>query len=188
METSDHIGLSGPTLKRPPKGLRQNLQTMLLGVSGLLPDDALIPTPDGPIPKADLVARLEAGVARFEAVDAQLIALQQARRLLLQEAAALQLAYKDWKDSIAAIVGRRNPVMAQYGLKPEQPRQPLTSEQRLVRATKVRETRRLRHTMGKRQKGAIRYRGSVSVRAELQPMPPTETQPPPTKPTGDGSG
>jgi hypothetical protein len=188
MDTNNNIGMSGLVLARPPKGLRQNLERMLLGVAQGLPDGTLIPTPDGSLPKADLVARLAAGVARFEAVDAQLVALQQTRRALLQEAAALQQAYKGWKDSIAAIVGRQSPRMQQFGLKTEQPRQPLTSEQRLVRAVKVRETRRLRHTAGKRQKAAIRYHGRVDVQADLQPMPSIETPPPPTKPPGDGSG
>jgi hypothetical protein len=172
MDENANIATRGKALGRAPKGLRQKLERMLAGVTGALPQVTTLTTPAGSVPKSEVIARLAAGVARYETIDAQLIALKQARQLLLVEATALQQDYNDLKDSIAAVVGRRNPLIAQFGMKPQRPRQPLTPEQRVIRAAKVRATRRLRHTAGRRQKAALRYQGAVDVTATLVTLPP----------------
>jgi hypothetical protein len=183
METNRENASRGKALRRAPKGLRRKLEWMLTGIEGLLAEDSPLPSPDGPISKADMVARLAAGVARYEAIDTHLLALQQARKALLEEGVALQQSYNDCKDALRAVIGRRSPRIAHFGLTPEQPRAELTPEQRVIRAEKARQTRLLRHTGGKRQKAAIRYRGEVAVTAELSEttaMPETpETSPPP---------
>jgi hypothetical protein len=188
MEAQNHIGSYATTLKRPPKGLRQRLERLLAGISGALPDGTSIPTPDGSLSRDAVMSRLSQGLARFEAIDAQLIALQQARKLLLKDAAELQRVCNMLNDSIAAIIGRESPLMEHFGFKQRKPRQPLTSQQQLVRAVKARETRRLRHTAGRRQKAELRYRGVVDVSSEFRPATTPDTPPSSIDPPAHGAG
>jgi hypothetical protein len=188
MDANTNMVSKGKPLARPPKGLRRKLERMLAGVTGMLEDDLSIPTSDGPVPKARMVQRLTEGVARFQAIDAQLIALRHARQQLLQDAEALHETYNLWKDSIGLILGRKSPALAHFGIKPRQPRQPLTSEKEVVRAEKARQTRRLRHTGGRRQKAALRYQGKVDVTTKLRAPPPPAAPATPADPPGDGSG
>jgi len=169
METNTTSGRpSTATAARPPKGLRQKLERMLAGAATLA-DAAALPTADGPMAKAEVVQRLAEGVARFEAVDAQLRALKLARLDLLDAVTDLQELHTVLKASLAVVLGRRSPKLAQFGIKPQADRRPLNSEQRVVRAEKARQTRRLRHTKGSRQKAAIKFTGKVDVNTELRP-------------------
>jgi hypothetical protein len=188
MEAENQIVSYETRLKRPPKGLRQKLERMFAGVSQSLPDGTSVPTPDGPLSRDEVLAQLSKGMARFEAVDAQLIALQQTRKLLLKDAAELHRICNMLNDSIAAIIGRDSPRMEHFGLKSRKPRQALTSEKKLVRAVKARETRRLRHTGGKRQKAAIRYRGPVDVSVQFNPATTPESPPQSVDPPAHGAG
>jgi hypothetical protein len=159
---------------RPPKGLRQKLGRMLAGVIAM-PDGAIIPTRGGLVPKSEMVNRLAAAVGMFEAVDAQLNALQVARVQLLGAVGGFQELHAELQASVSVLLGRRSPELAFFGIKPHADRRPLNSEQRVVRAEKARQTRRLRHTKGSRQKAAIKFTGKVDVNAELRPaiVPPT---------------
>ena len=188
MEAQIDISSRAMRMQRPPKGLRQRLERLLAGVSLELPESISIPTPDGPLSRDEVIARLAAGVARFEAIDKQLVALRQTRQLLLQDAVALQRMCSSLNDAIAAIVGRESPRIEHFGIKQRKPRQPLTSEQQLSRAMKARETRRMRHTKGRRQKAAIRYQGVVGVRMEISPTPSLETPAVPIDTPAHGTG
>jgi hypothetical protein len=180
--TEGRFSGTGPT--RPPKGLRQKLERMLAGAMAM-PEGSTIPTAGGMIAKADWVRQLKVGVARFRAVDARLTALRVARVELLKVVDDLQEQHTQWKASLAVSLGRRSPVLAQFGIKPHVDRQKLTSEQRVVRAEKARQTRLLRHTGGVRQKAAMRYQGTVNVSAtlaasELVRNPGAVQRPPPS--------
>jgi hypothetical protein len=166
--TSGHLPTHAP--ERPPKGLRQKLERMLAGAQAM-PDGSSIPIAGGAVPKAEMVRRLAEGVAYFDDIDAQLLALRLARGKLLSAATDLQELHTVWKASLAVSLGRKNPQLTQFGLKPQAARRALTSEERVVRAAKARQTRRLRHTGGVRQKAALRYQGKVVVRTELRPTP-----------------
>jgi hypothetical protein len=135
-----------------------------------MPDGSSIPVAGGTVSKVEMVRRLEQGVGYYEAIDAQLLALQLARRQLLDAAGDLQELHAVWKASLSVSLGRQSPELTQFGLKPLAERRALNSEERLVRAEKARQTRRLRHTGGVRQKAALRYRGKVDVNTKLFPI------------------
>jgi hypothetical protein len=164
----------GPTTAtptRPPKGLRQKLERMLAGAKAL-PDGSALPAAEGPMSKDAFVRELEAAVAKFEAVDAQLVALKQARLEVLTSVNALLETYTERKAALSIVLGRKSPMLLHFGLKPHQQRRALTPEERVVRAEKARQTRILRHTMGSRQKAALKFDGKIDVKTALQPMPP----------------
>jgi hypothetical protein len=185
------------TPARPPKGLRQRLERMLAGALAM-PDGSSIPTMGGSVPKAEMVARLAGGVAYFEAIDAQLLALKLARVQMLGVASDLQEMHTQWKGSLAVSLGRKNPELANFGLKPQVQRRALTPDERVARAEKARQTRRLRHTGGRRQKAALKFQGDVRVVTVLTPAPstpalakamsPQASSPPPRSGGGQGGG
>jgi hypothetical protein len=186
--TAAHVADNRPA--RPPKGLRHKLERMLAGVLAM-PDGSSIPRVGGTVPKAEMVARLTAGVAHFEAIDAQLVALKLARAQMLDAANELQEMHTQWKASLAVSLGRKSPALAQFGLKPQVERRALTSEEQVVRAEKARQTRKLRHTGGRRQKAALKFQGGVDVVAALRPTPAASSDlvdPPPNLPHASRGG
>jgi hypothetical protein len=186
METTSTSG-STPAMSREriPKGLRERVERLLAGVEAM-PDDSVVPIHGGSIAKADLVAKLTEEVAKFQAVDAQLMALAVARKEVLASAKALVELLADLKDSLRVVHGRRNPVLAAFGLKPHADPRPLSSEERVARAVKARETRRMRHTMGVRQKAGIKFQGAIDVTSKLRPSleAALPTEPPSHGPEG----
>jgi hypothetical protein len=63
---------------------------------------------------------------------------------------------KDVKMTIKASLGRKNAVLASYGIAVEKEPVPLTSEELALRAERNRATRAARHTMGSKQRAAIK--------------------------------
>jgi hypothetical protein len=156
------------TPARPPKGLRANLERMLAGARDL-PEGSSLPTAQGAMSKAGVVSELEDAVAKFEAVDAQLVALKQARLEVLVSVDSLLELYTERKAALSIVLGRKSPMLLQFGLKPHQQRRALTAEESVVRAEKARQTRILRHTMGSRQKAALKFDGQIDVKTRLRP-------------------
>ncbi len=175
------------TPARPPKALRAKLERMLAGARDL-PEGASLPAAQGAMTKEAVVAELESAVAKFEAVDAQLVALKQARLAVLVSVDDLQELYTERKAALSIVLGRKSPMLLHFGLKPHQQRRPLTSEESVVRVEKARQTRILRHTMGARQKAALKFDGQIHVKTEFQPTPVVASaQPEPAEPVVPGS-
>ena len=162
-------GVAANTSARPPKGLRQRLERMLAGARAM-PEGSSIPAMGGTVPKSEMVSRLAEAVAHFEAIDAHLLALKLARVQLLEAANDFQEMYVQWKASLVVNLGRRNPALAHFGVKPHVDRRAMTPEERVVRAEKARQTRKLRHTGGRRQKAALKFRGKIDVVTALEPV------------------
>ncbi len=156
---------------RPPKGLRAKLERMLAGARDL-PDGSSLPAAHGAMTKQEVVSELEDAVAKFEAVDAQLVALKEARLAVLVSVDALLELHTERKAALSIVLGRKSPMLLHFGLKPHQQRRPLTPEESVVRAEKARQTRILRHTMGSRQKAMIKFDGQIHVKTSLEPAPP----------------
>jgi hypothetical protein len=74
----------------------------------------------------------------------------------------------DLKASLTTVLGRGSATLLQFGFKPQQPRKPLTPQQKVERAAKAKLTRALRHTMGSRQKAALKQTSAPSVAVSPQ--------------------
>jgi hypothetical protein len=90
------------------------------------------------------------------------------------EGAALRGLLVAFVAFVRATFGDSPEALADFGLAPRKTRRPLTVEQRVTRAAKVKATREARGTMGKRKKLAIT--GDV-VRVVVTPVTVTENAP-----------
>ena len=99
----------------------------------------------------------------------------------------------DAKVSLASHVGLESETLTAFGFAPKRRRRKLTSEQEALRVAKLRETRKARGTMGRRQREKIKFNGEVSVFIEPDgtsyvgkpyKVLPVETVPPPVTSAG----
>ncbi len=179
-------GSSGTAPVKVLTGFRLRLQQMLAGVQALIPDGASTTTPGGSLTKAQIVSKLMVGMSDFEAVDAGLTALGVARLQLRDDLPELETFYSELKDSLSVQFGKRSPLLAQFGLKPQQLRKVMTPETRVARAEKARQTRMLRHTGGVRQKAQVLYEGTVKVNTVLRPAQAVDTSSAPSADVSPG--
>ena len=89
-----------------------------------------------------LLADIDEALDEWRRLDALLIAVAQQRRRIDSRISVFVDFFSDVRRQIRHFEHKK--------------RRPLTVEQKVVAAAKLRETRRLRHTMGKRQKAKIR--------------------------------
>ncbi len=75
------------------------------------------------------------------------------------------------KIGLASVLGRDSDKLTAYGFKPFKAAKPLTSEQKTLRAAKARLTRAARHTMGKKQKAALKATDTPVVNITIEPKP-----------------
>jgi len=159
---------SGATIVGTRKGFRSLLQQMLQGIETVIPDGSSLSTDSGPQPKADLVTELTQVLSGYKAVEAQQVAIVAARKQLKEASAANHRLYTQLKDAVIAFLGRGSPMLAQFGIKARGNRRALTSEQKVLRAAKARATRTARHTMGSRQKAAVKSGGTLSLSVQTE--------------------
>ena len=69
----------------------------------------------------------------------------------------------DLKAALSQVLGRNSVVLKEFGFKPQQPRKPLTPQQKVQRAAKAKLTRALRHTAGSKQKAALKQTASPQI-------------------------
>ena len=69
----------------------------------------------------------------------------------------------NFREHRVAFFGRQSPLLAQLGVKAHGNRRALTPEQKVLRAARARATRAARHTMGVRQKAAVKSDGKLSL-------------------------
>jgi hypothetical protein len=164
--------------------LRTTLRALQQGVAALIPDGTVLQTTRGPLPKAQILAELSDALAAYAELDAHRRAARQALLQIETAAAANRRLAQQLKDLLLGYFGRGDARLGQFGMALRAGPRPLTSEAMVLRAQRVRDTRALRHTMGKRQKAAIKGEGTYSLTVhsgDVQPTAPAPTAPPVTK-------
>jgi hypothetical protein len=116
---------------------------------------------------AEVLSELQGYVAVYKTADEAAIAYEKALLARDAVAATVNARFDEIRAAIKAALGRKNPELAVFGLAPDQTPAPLTVEQKLVRAAKAKATRAARHTMGPKQKKAIK--GQVTPAAGQSP-------------------
>jgi hypothetical protein len=91
------------------------------------------------------------------------VAIVAARMQLKNASAANHRLYTQLKDAVIAFLGRGSPMLAQFGIKARGSRRALTAEQKVLRAARARATRAARHTMGSKQRAAVKSDGKLSL-------------------------
>jgi hypothetical protein len=150
------------------KGLRGLLQQMLQGIEAVVPDGSSLSTDSGPLTKAAVVAELTQVLSVYKTAEAQQLAIVATRNQLKDASAADHRLYSQLKDALIAFFGRGSPLLAQFGVKTRGSRRALTPEQKVLRAAKARATRAARHTMGVRQKAAVKSDGKLSLSVQTE--------------------
>jgi len=186
-ETTDAltaIGVAlGPSGVGPDPGardpLRLALQGLLAGFEVMIPDGTSLPTLQGPLTKEQVVADLTAALAVYSQLDAHRRAVTQALQEIADASAANRRRTQQLKDLLLGYYGRGDPRLGQFGMRSRASPRPLTPEAKVLRAQRVRDTRALRHTLGRRQKAAIKGEGRYTLVVGPSPEPAT---PPPHAP------
>jgi hypothetical protein len=140
-----------------PNGFRSELQQLLQGWQEVIPSDATFPCSAGSFDQPGVLARLQAYLEAYTALDTHVTGAAEARAQVRSQMAEAQAYCSSLKAAVITYLGSQNsPHLAKFGLKPRKARTPLTSEQLAVRAAKVRATRKLRGTVGPKTKARIK--------------------------------
>ncbi len=139
-----------------PKGFRLLVTLLLQGVKSAMPASTTNVVVAG---KAFTVAQLEAELQQmldlFAAVDQARRAEKAALGALETELPAFKQEVRDLKHAIIALLGSKNPLLAQFGIAVHKQPRALSSQEKAIAAAKGSETRKARHTLGKRAKAEI---------------------------------
>jgi|SRR5579871_3189745 len=163
-------------LEQQLQGILAGLETVDLKRPTLEIGGALSPAEASAKAKSYLDLLHEVEVAR-----ADYQAKLQARNASIPDAKAF---VANAKTGLVAVLGSDSPDLVLFGLNPKKPSRTLTPEERLARAAKLRQTRKLRGTLGKRQKAAVKATVDPTIDVSF-PSTPGPTPPPGT---GSASG
>jgi hypothetical protein len=147
---------AGPGVKAAtPKGLEAELSLLIKGVSTSVPDGSSLTVAGQSWTKQALVAELQQGLDLYQKVKDQVQALKETRQARSTGLPAIRKLAKGLRHALIGNFGQGSPMLEQFGIKTVV-RNPLTAEQLSLRAARARATRAARHTLGPRQKQAIR--------------------------------
>ncbi len=108
------------------------------------------------LPITTLIAELQGYATAYQAVEDA----EQAYKKALAAREAIAHGAQGRRDAIRASIkgalGRMNPDLEAYGISPDKEQRALTVEEEVVKVAKAKATRAARHTMGKRQRAAIK--------------------------------
>jgi hypothetical protein len=138
-----------------PKGLEAELTLLLKGVSTSVPDGSSLTVASQSWTKAALMAELQSGLDLYQTVKNEVQALKEGRQARSIGLPAKRKLARALKHAMIGTFGQGSPMLEQFGIKAAV-RNPLTAEQLSLRAARARATRAARHTLGPRQKQAIR--------------------------------
>jgi hypothetical protein len=154
-----------------PKGFRQQLQQMLQGWQAAIPSDSTVTSSAGSLSQAAVLAQLQAYLGPYLDLDAHATATKAARAQAKSQLTEAQQYHAVLKSAVTNLFGQGSPQLAQFGLPPKKPRKALSSSALAVRAAKSQATRKLRGTMGVKQKAPIKS-GPMQFVAPVQQATP----------------
>jgi hypothetical protein len=157
-----------------PKGLEAELSLLIKGVSASIPDGSSLMVAGQSWTKAALAAELQKGLDQYQNVKDQVQALKENRQARSTALPATRKLAKALRHALIGNFGQGSPMLEQFGIKTAV-RNPLTAEQLSLRAARARATRAARHTLGPRQKQAIR--GVVATTPSVTSAPATPVLP-----------
>lgn len=105
---------------------------------------------------AELIVEVQGYAALYKAAEDAAAAYDKALQAREVAAPAALDRLQQIRAALKGAIGKRNPDLLAFGITPDQEPAPLTVEQKLARAAKAKATRAARHTMGPKQKAAIK--------------------------------
>lgn len=150
------------TQNRPPAGLELKLTQALKGLQTVLPQGGGLQIGTTTLTQAQLVAKVQADLAPFEAARAEKTLYLNKLQAKVDSEAASREFLAQLKGALIAFLGRGNPLLADFGFNPVRTKV-LTSAAKVLAAAKRSVTRQKRGTLGSKQKQAIRALGTPAV-------------------------
>jgi len=133
---------------------------------------------------ADLVALLNSVAAALTALNVAQAGAKDALTALRAVMAKVGPVIQGYRRYLRSLYGSATQTLADYGLEPEKPRRPLTTEERAAALQKSEATRKLRGTKGSKQKAAIKATAQQAEQMAAGSVAPAPTgQTPAAKPT-----
>jgi hypothetical protein len=148
------------------ESLHQALKDLSAGLSALPSTITAIPVLETTYSITDLKAKVDGFEKVFATADATHLAAQNAAKARDEIVADVREFMAAAKRSLKGALGKKSPKLEVVGMKPEKTPAPPTVEQKQERAQKAKATRTARHTMGPKQRKAVK--GQV---------PPAQTPP-----------
>ena len=146
-----------PNSNDTPGTMRNHFDDLITGLESKPPGGQTSLVVQGTsITVVNLVIELKGYAAAYRAVEDTNTEYQRA----LAARDAIEAQAKGRHDAVRAAIkgalGKSNPDLPIYGLTPDREARPLTVEEEALKVAKAKATRAARHTMGKRQKEAVK--------------------------------
>ncbi len=148
----------------PDHAFRAELEQIDDAVQKLIPSGAIIPIGGQSPTREQVLAQLQPTLDLFTAVDAQVRATKLARLNLKGALPAAHQLVKSLKAALVNLLGPGNPELVSFGIKTGH-KKALTAEQKFLRAQKATKTRKVRGTLGSRQKQDVKFTGQLEAQA-----------------------
>jgi len=133
------------------------------GVEDAFPSKATLVIAGVTYDQAKLDSKLEALLTMYEQVDQLREAYRKAVADRDAQSQATETFVTQLDGGLKAYFGGDTATLAKFGIAQRKQPTPMTAEERLQRKTKLQETRKLRHTMGSRQKQAVKSEGEPTI-------------------------
>jgi hypothetical protein len=149
--------------KQSGSNIQTQLEGLLAGLKLGLPTGVTL-TINGQSLDANAAATmLQQLLAPFDAVDTAKAEYEQALAVRDEAIPATKKTAGVVTQAVLAYCGGDTTKLTQFGIEPPKERRQLTSEEYVARAQKAAETRKLRGTLGKRQKEGVKSQSDVTV-------------------------
>jgi len=132
----------------------KELQLMLLGVTKYLPQTSTLVVEKSPVTAAQMAARINGYLQTFADLRDRKEQARQQLGVLRQQLPEAHAFYMGLKAALLAFFGRGSPELSQFGISVGS-RKPLTSEQKAIAHARAVNTRKVRNTLGRKQKLAL---------------------------------
>jgi hypothetical protein len=132
----------------------KELQQMLLGVSKYLPQTSTLIVEKNTLTAAQMASRINGYLQTFADLRDKKEQARQQLGVLQQQLPEAHAFYMGLKAALVGFFGRGSPELSQFGISVGG-RKPLTSEQKAIAHARALNTRRVRGTLGRRQKLAL---------------------------------
>ncbi len=172
------------------QGFEQKLEQAKAGAEKYLPQNAALELSGTETTVAQVVADFAAVLAKYADIRDAKAALAQKRQLLQNAVQGSHEEYAGFKSYLEAKLGKVNPQLAEYGFTLGA-RKPRSSGTNVLASIKAQQTRKVRHTLGRKQKLALSVPTGPSVLLGPDGKPVSvemTAQATPMEPAGNASG
>jgi hypothetical protein len=174
-----------------PSGFETSLQKLLQGVENVLPDGWATPAN-----KADMEAQINGWLSTYADVSAAKQAVNVAMAELKTQIPEARTYYAAVKGVLTGFFHATSPLLADFGFKPKKA-PVISAAKKAEAAVKGNETRKIRGTLGKKEKLDLKFTGTIAPAAvapaatpaaqpAASPEAPAQAAPPPDAGTTTG--